>query len=229
MSLLTALNVSQNWYAATASMDGSFAQTATTNTIERKVMTTMFEDVSSLNVAFGNLKGDPLNPNWDRLKSQAQNILDEYNELMDDGIGPKNMQEVRDAICDILVFTLGLAHMAGIEVEGDMKAVDESNRSKFCANEAILAATVEKYNKLGVETYVDGEFPMKRVKSAKEQTGNDGKLYQAYKMLKSVTFKEPIFAPVDKPLKDFCPKCSEKWDDHEFGVPAPYCPSVVHQ
>lgn len=157
----------------------------------------MFEDVSSLNNAFGNPKGDPLNPKWDRLESQAKNILDEYKELMEDGIGPKDMQQLRDAICDILVFTLGLGHMAGIDVEVDMKAVDLSNRSKFCKDQQVLDATVAKYHKLGVETYVDGEFPMKRVKSAKEQTGNDGKLYQANKMLKGILFREPLFSELN--------------------------------
>ena len=156
----------------------------------------MFEAVSSLNEAFGNPKGDPHNPNWERLKSQAQNILDEYNELMDDGINVKNMQEVRDAICDILVFTLGLAHMAGVPVVEDMEAVDKSNRSKFCADEDDLWETMIKYRDLGVSTYVDGEFPMVRVKSSKEQVGLDGKLYQAHKMLKSVSFIEPKFKPL---------------------------------
>lgn len=157
----------------------------------------MFKDVSELNVAFGNPKGDPLNPKWDRLEAQAKNILDEYNELMQDGIAKKDINAVRDAICDILVFTLGLGHMAGVPVEADMAAVDKSNRSKFCANEDQVRATVAKYDALGVETYVDGEFPMKRVKSAKEQVGNDGKCYQAYKMLKCVTFVEPMFASLD--------------------------------
>jgi hypothetical protein len=156
----------------------------------------MFKDVSELNEAFGNPQGNPLNPNWDRLRNQALNIKDEYFELMDDGIDAKNMTEVRDAICDILVFTLGLAHMAGIDVEADMKAVDKSNRSKFCANDEELAATVEKYGRLGVEVYTEGEYPMKRVKSSKQQTGNDGKLYQANKMLKSVSFVEPVLAPL---------------------------------
>lgn len=150
----------------------------------------MFKSVSELNVAFGNQKGDPLNPDWNRLKAQAQNILDEYNELMD-GIEAKNMTEVRDAICDILVFTLGLGHMAGLPVEEDMAEVDRSNRSKFCANEEELQQTLAKYSDLGVETYVDGEYPMKRVKSAKQQVGVDGKVYQAFKMLKGVNFQEP--------------------------------------
>lgn len=156
----------------------------------------MFEAVSKLNVAFGNPAGDPLNPKWDRLEAQAKNILDEYNELMKDGIGPKNINEVRDAICDILVFTLGLAHMAGIPVEEDMAEVDRSNMSKFCADEDDLTETLMKYRDLGVYVYTEGEYPMLRVKSAKEQTGLDGKLYQAHKMLKSVSFSEPKFRPL---------------------------------
>lgn len=156
----------------------------------------MFEDVSSLNVAFGNAKGDPLNPNWDRLESQAKNILDEYNELMEDGFAKKDITEVRDAICDILVFTLGLGHMAGLPVELDMAAVDLSNRSKFCANPDELDATMLKYVALGIEVYADGSYPLARVKSSKEQTDIKGNIYRANKMLKCVKFKEPIFVPL---------------------------------
>lgn len=156
-------------------------------------MSDMFDAVSSLNEAFGNPKGDPNNPNWESLKNQAKNILDEYEELMVDGIAAKNVEEVRDAICDILVFTLGLGHMAGVPVDEDMNAVDESNRSKFCCDQEEVDATVAKYQALGVEVYVDGEFPLKRVKSSKEQTGNDGNVYRANKMLKSIYFEEPVF------------------------------------
>lgn len=161
----------------------------------------MFKDVSDLNVAFGNPQGDPLSPAWPRLTNQAKNIQDEYDELME-ALENKDMTETRDAICDILVFTLGLAHMAGINVEADMAAVDLSNRSKFCSNPEELQATILKYHNLGLEIYSEGEFPMKRVKSAKQQRGNDSKLYQADKMLKSVTFKEPVFAPIMPPMHD---------------------------
>lgn len=154
----------------------------------------MFEAVSSLNVAFGNPAGDPLNPDWDRLKSQSENILDEYDELMVDGIEAKNMTQVRDAICDILVFTLGLAHLAGVPVVDDMAMVDASNRSKFCANPDQLLATINKYTKLGVEVYAEGEYPMKRVKSAKSQVDIKGNNYPKGKMLKSVSFVEPVFS-----------------------------------
>lgn len=153
----------------------------------------MFEAVKSLNEAYGNFAGDPKNPDWTRLDNQAKNILDEYNELYDDGINVKDIEGVRDAICDILVFTLGLAHLAGVPVVEDMQAVDKSNRSKFCANEQELAETIQKYTDIGVEFNVDGEFPFKRVKSSKNQTDIHGKSYPANKMLKSVSFVEPKF------------------------------------
>ena len=154
----------------------------------------MYKDVIDMNEAFGNFSGDRLNPNWEALSNQSKNILDEYNELFDDGINPKDMKEFRDAICDILVFTMGAAHMSGMDLEADMKMVFDSNMSKFCANEKDLTDTINKYVfDIGIEIYVDGEFPRKRVKSAKEQTGLDGKIYQANKMLKSVSFKPPVF------------------------------------
>ena len=149
-----------------------------------------------INAAFGNPKGDPLAPDWKRISDQSKNILDEYNELMD-AIAAKDMTEVRDAICDILVFTLGVGYIAGVPVNQDMDAVQVSNQSKFCGNDVEVAETVKKYADLGVETYVDGEFPMKRVKSTHEQTDLKGAIYRANKMLKCVKFKEPVFAYLD--------------------------------
>jgi predicted HAD superfamily Cof-like phosphohydrolase len=153
----------------------------------------MFNDVSELNTLFGNPKGDPNNIDWEKLENQSKNILDEYHELLNDGIKAKNVTEVRDAICDILVFTLGAGHIAGVPVDEDMAAVDASNRSKFCCDQDNVDATVAKYTSLGVDVYVDGDFPMKRVKSTKEQTDINGNIYRKGKMLKSISFKEPIF------------------------------------
>lgn len=166
-------------------------------------MRSMFEDVGHMNVAFGNQKGDPLSPSWDRLRSQAKNIADEYRELMEDGIDQQDITAVRDAICDILVFTLGLGHMAGLPVEADMRAVYESNMSKFCKNNQEVEATVRKYSELGVETYVEGEFPMKRVKSPRDQTDKNGKAdYRKGKMLKCVAYQEPVFSPLETVADD---------------------------
>lgn len=161
-----------------------------------------FENVSLLNVAYGNNKGDSTNPNWSKIKSQAENIQDEYDELME-AIKTNDIEQVRDAICDILVFTYGLGHIAGVPVDLDMAAVDLSNRSKFCANEDETVATIKKYAELGVKTYSEGEYPFVRVRTpaGEAQIDKDGKNYPGGKVLKGVNFKEPQFVPLTLDLE----------------------------
>lgn len=156
-------------------------------------MNTSFQLVSHMNEKFGNPKGDIDDPQWADLRNQASNILDEYNELCVDGINPKNMTEVRDAICDILVFTYGLGHLAGVDVDRDMSKVYTSNMSKFCTNDEELQATIKKYADIGVKVVPEGEFPYAFVRSTEHQTDINGKIYQANKFLKGVNFKEPVF------------------------------------
>lgn len=152
-----------------------------------------FTKVAELNTAWGNLAGDPKNPDWDKLANQAKNILDEYNELFDDGINPKDINEVRDAICDILVFTYGLAHLAGVNADKDMRAVDKSNRSKFVADEVAEEQTKLKYAAMGVHVEFRGMYPLRVVYSPYQQTDEMGNIYRAGKILKAVSFKEPKF------------------------------------
>ena len=152
----------------------------------------MFNDVSFMNSMFGNPKGYPDDPNWGKLLNQARNIQDEYLELLT-AINEKDVTEVRDALCDIMVFTLGMYHFLGHDANGDMAKVYESNMSKFCSNPEELSGTVIHYNALGVQAYIGGEFPFKYVKSLKQQTGLDGKNYPQDKFLKNINWKEPIF------------------------------------
>ena len=156
-------------------------------------METNFDRVSYMNEKFLNPKGDSSNPDWNVLLNQSKNILDEYNELIDDGIQPKDMKEVRDALCDILVFTYGAAHLVGVDIDKDMVMVYESNMSKFCEDQVTLDATIAKYQAIGVEVRPEGEFPYAFVRSTKYQTDIYGKEYQENKFLKGVNFFEPKF------------------------------------
>lgn len=162
----------------------------------------MFNDVSKMNLAFGNPKGDPNNIDWDRLTAQCVNIAKnvqgqagEVEELYQ-ALEARDSIGVRDALCDIMVFTLGAFHLMGADADSDMKAVFESNMSKFCRNVEELGATMNKYENLDLKVYAEGVYPFVCVKSAEDQMDRNGKHYSKGKFLKGVGFQEPAFTDV---------------------------------
>jgi len=160
---------------------------------------TMFDEVADMNTTFGNPQGDRNNVDWARLENQAKNIKDEYDELME-AIAKRDINEVRDALCDINVFSLGAHHFIGRDATEDMHAVYESNMSKVCHSAADMNATLKYYRDKGVEVYArifggdgslnSGEYAI--VYSLKEQEVG-GKVYRKDKFLKNVNWKEPVF------------------------------------
>ena len=149
-----------------------------------------------MNLAFGNPKGRPEEITQPRFSKQCMNIGDEYEELMA-AISNKNLNGVRDALCDIMVFTLGAFHFLGIDADADMKAVFESNMSKFCKDEQELFATKAKYDALGVSYYEEGEFPTKCLKCSEDFTDAGGNAYRKGKFLKGIAYKEPVLPVID--------------------------------
>lgn len=150
-----------------------------------------FTDVSYLNSVFGNTQGELDNPNWAKAGKQLHLIQEELAELVE-GIENHDISEVRDAIADVLVTTYGMAHILGIDADKDMAAVQASNLSKLCKTQDEINQTMAFYEKeKGLEMYSGGELPEAYVKSAKDQTGTDGKFYPAHKFLKSINWHEP--------------------------------------
>lgn len=161
-------------------------------------MTTNFDLVVKTNEVFNKPKGD-LNAikagddaAWARAKGCADCLQEELNELFDEGFTPKNEIALRDAICDILTFAYGVAHLAGFDANVDMKAVFDSNYSKLCATQEQLDASIAKYAAIGVEVLGQGTLPEASIISAKDQTV-DGVFYPKGKFLKGVGFKKPVF------------------------------------
>jgi len=153
-----------------------------------------FTDVSYLNSVFGNAKGDSTSPDWQKAAKQLHLIQEELAELVE-GIEKHDVSEVRDAIADVLVTTYGMAHILGIDADSDMAAVQASNLSKLCKTEDEVEKTLAFYqNEKGLEVYAGGELPEAYIKSAKDQTGSDGKFYPAHKFLKSINWHEPHLA-----------------------------------
>jgi NTP pyrophosphatase (non-canonical NTP hydrolase) len=151
----------------------------------------MFHDVVTMNEAFGNPKGQPGEISQPRFLSQCRNIADEVAELQQ-AIEEKNPIKIRDALSDIMVFTLGAYHFLGVDADADMAAVFKSNMSKFCKDEQELSATKAKYDALGVKHYEEGEFPTKCLKCLEDFTDAAGNAYRKGKFLKGIAYQEPV-------------------------------------
>ncbi len=97
-----------------------------------------------------------------------------------------------------------IARLYGFDLHADQVAIYESNMSKFDTDKAVALTGIEKYARLGVVVSihpnvveVDGEQVTYYVlKSDHDQIGSDNKSYPAGKFLKSVNFKDPVFAPL---------------------------------
>lgn len=175
---------------------------------------TMFELVSDMNVEFGNPKGDPKHIMRDLEKhvAQCKNIGAEFLELMkafgvhagislnsqytsnevDESHATRavDIDGVRDALCDIMVFALGAFHKMGVDAELDMREVVSALFSRFARGDAHLLDTREHYDKLGILYTVEGTFPTVCLKSAEDQQMPE---YPKGKFLKAVGYRKPRF------------------------------------
>ena len=175
---------------------------------------TNFQLVSEMNAAFGNPKGNPDSIDISRLRNQCVNILDEFGELMIslganksrvlsaisnfkaqlvfDSKFEDNLDDVRDALCDIHVFAYGAHHFMGVDADRDMTSVVSGVMTRFVKNEADRLATIEKHEAKGVtEVYFEGDYPTMIMKSASDQPDAP-----KGKFLKSASYAEPVFYDV---------------------------------
>lgn len=244
----------------------------------------MFNHVKEMNTAFGNPEGrasvyaesgPQADAAWAKLGKQCANIVQEYRELLTAIDDDKSLDETRDALCDILVFTFGAFHFMGVtpahaqnmpapdgilpypdgeknadwtgwsavrlsvtpiqatynhlmqaierrqqdlvytylnelvaqcltvyarlrlDVTRDMETVVSAVMTRFCRDEAELCATEKKYDDLGVDYYIEGEFPRVCLKSSRDQPGPNGDFLPKGKFLKSVGMSLPVFYTPD--------------------------------
>lgn len=164
-----------------------------------------FQQVADMNNAFGNPQGNYHRINGNKLQSQCKNIVKEYEELMT-ALGEGNLYKIRDALCDIQVFAMGAQHLMGVDGDRDMRSVVDAVMTRFCTTPERLSASQAHFRSLGVEFYVEGEYPQVCLKSSKDQgytEGNPNPEYPKGKFLKAVGYTEPTFyepAPVVEPV-----------------------------
>lgn len=174
---------------------------------------TNFALVSRMNTAFNNLAGDPRAIDWPRVRSQSCNIMDEFIELMGAlGLSDEcletlkaarktitpdafkqaetpNLDDVRDALCDINVFSYGSHHFMGLDADKDMRSVVNGVMTRFIKDDADKAATIALHAAKGVtDVYFEGEYPVMIMKSASNQPDAP-----RGKFLKSASCSGPTF------------------------------------
>lgn len=174
---------------------------------------TNFKRVAAMNVAFGNPKGDPHNIDWDRVRKQSLNIVDEFGELMvalgadkniikaavenmkwaaSHVVHPIDPEGARDALCDIHVFAYGSHHFMGIDADVDMAAVVDGVMTRFVKDYADMAATLALHAAKGVtDVYFEGEYPTMVMKSASDQPDAP-----KGKFLKSASYSQTVFPSI---------------------------------
>lgn len=74
-----------------------------------------------------------------QLSSDYKNLAEPYIEHLS-GIKDGDKVELLDSLCDQIVTAIGVAHMLGMDIEGALKEVNDSNHSKFEDGKAVFDA-----------------------------------------------------------------------------------------
>ncbi len=160
---------------------------------------------------------------WSRLQRQCENIAGklythgptpqgngfingEALELLQ-ALAERNPLKVRDALCDIMVFTLGAYHFMGYDADADMDAVLAGVMTRFCQTEDEVQRTLDKWNaQIDPERTtpaapgaplltIHGEFPRKFIRAAADLYTLAGEFVPKGKFLKSVGYRDAVFPP----------------------------------
>ncbi len=158
-------------------------------------MNPMQEKVALLN----NIAGKGATTDWTAIGRQLQLVQSEVAEASE-SIGKQDFEGLRDDIADILVTTLGLAHLIGVDAEADFNAVMEALFTRFDLSLEDAVKTSWKYSNIGIETSVHthetDEATYHVTLSAIDQVDANGESYPAGKFLKSHKHRKEILPPV---------------------------------
>lgn len=150
-------------------------------------------------------------------KVKAKRVIDQFNLIESELIEGKkaaaegNVTQVRDAIADIMLLAMGQQSiLGGVDVEADYRLMCAYNMTRIPQSMEEAVATVNKYDELGVQAYIDEVevggimlYPVKTLASHEQEDFN-GEHYAPNKFLKSVNFHDAAYAEIKHTeIKDF--------------------------
>ena len=142
----------------------------------------------------------------------AQTLINQFNLIeseIEEGklaAAAADLAGVRDAICDIVLLTMGQqGHINEIDLDADFKRMCAYNMTRIPQSLEEAEATVEKYKKIGIETQIKpislnpnfgGElYPVVCVD--RDQWDSKGAHYPPRKFVKSVAFIDAEFEEIE--------------------------------
>lgn len=161
----------------------------------------VFQKIEVVNQIAGNTRRG----NWADAQKQAHMTVVELRELIK-SIEERDLKELRDVYCDLIVFATGGLFRLGADTHKDMHRVADALLTRFDRTPEDALKTKDKYIALAVETetrttVVDGVTYYVTV-STKDQIGNDGEQYTAGKFLKSYQFSTATFEPFSEEITE---------------------------
>jgi predicted HAD superfamily Cof-like phosphohydrolase len=82
-----------------------------------------FEEVFEMQDCLDGYEEEHINDIASDMKKNPKSFCDEVKKI--------NKIELLDSLCDQIVTAIGVAHMLGLDIEGALKEVNDSNHSKF--------------------------------------------------------------------------------------------------
>lgn len=149
-------------------------------------MQSSFKQICAFNMRIGNSNGNPEEIDWELLSREADMIQSEVDELRE-AIAAKDTSGVRDALCDIHIFTYGTHYKMGYNADEDMYEVIQALYSRFCNSMEDVNDTIEYYARRGIiNISIHGTEPYFYLKSELDYPDAP-----KGKFLKSKYYKEP--------------------------------------
>ena len=103
------------------------------------------EEIVKFNLAIGNKRGESSN-----VGNQQELIIEEYREVKEAYL-KGDFDNMAKELCDPIVVCVGQLHTLGYDPDEMLKAVNDSNNTKFCITQEEIDATYKKYDELGIE------------------------------------------------------------------------------
>lgn len=166
-------------------------------TVDERILAKDLKAVAMINAFAGNVQATPETFESNMMRQTKIDLL-ECLELLA-GVVTGDMSEIRDALADKRVTLCGFTGVLPVDLEDDFTKTVESLYSRFDSNIADAIKTHQKYEAMGVKTYISesiitgSELTRYANKVLEDCVSIKGETFSKGKFVKSVNYKDHQF------------------------------------